>query len=403
MSRRRRTLPGASAVAAAVLSLTFPAPAVQAQLVKTQPVDRSHPEVVQNWIERLGETHQLLLEGKHRKARRMADTVLDEIGDRVHSGPIDTLLGTAIALRAVAEAGRGNLAEALWDWHTAKAIVPSLAESDLAIYGKAGTSLAEGIDAEPKSSMIFPDGDTSPPEKLKAPDIFYPRGLHAACVEGLVVVGVTIGEDGRPTRPWLIGTEENALMAFVALETVRKWRFRPARKNGRAVATGYRVRINFDIPGCRNPFAIAQQRDESMASDSLVELPRPVSSGLPASIEIRRVDPSPSEILTRPRMLRIRVDYSVPADLFASQPILLLPQFERRDAEGTFVVQQPHARVELPEPQGSMTLFYSLEEVWDSNLLADPIRLWVCAVAAPSEEPMEVIGATGPVTYRRQP
>lgn len=394
---------------AVAIALILPAPIAQAQIQRSQPVDRSRPGIVGSWVETLEEVHRLLLEGEYKKARRTADGVLDDVSARVQSGEIGTLLAAAVALRSVAQAGLGKIDDALWDWFTAEALDRTLADSSLAVYGEAGELLERERELARKRPSLPWTSGIEPPEKVKAPLIEYPAGLRSGCAEGAVVIGVTIEPDGHPSRPWLIASGTGALMALTALETVRKWRFRPAQRDGRPVPIRYTLTVSFQISNCENLFATAKagkKSEETMletrSQEATLELPPLELAGLPASLEIRRIDPSPEVALREPKMLRIKVGYRVPAELLASGSVVLLPQFEQRDRGGTFVVQEPHARAELADPEGTITIYYELDHVWKSKQLAQPIRLWLYAVAVTEDDQMEVVGVAGPVTYERK-
>lgn len=85
-----------------------------------------------------------------------------------------------------------------------------------------------------------------PPELVASVPPVYPPALRRAGVEGRVVLVFVVDEQGqvqdarveRSTRPEFEGP---------ALEAVRKWRFRPARKEGRPVRTYMRQPIRFSI------------------------------------------------------------------------------------------------------------------------------------------------------------
>ena len=76
----------------------------------------------------------------------------------------------------------------------------------------------------------------------------YPSRSRDLGEHGIVMVAVLVGEDGRVVEARLANSSGYHLLDGSALSTVRqKWRFRPARKGGKPVATWVRVPIRFLI------------------------------------------------------------------------------------------------------------------------------------------------------------
>ena len=69
-----------------------------------------------------------------------------------------------------------------------------------------------------------------------------------AKIEGTVVLYIKITPDGRAnsvkvTRSLGMGLDESAVAA------VKEWRFRPGRKNGKPMAMGITIEVNFRLDG----------------------------------------------------------------------------------------------------------------------------------------------------------
>ncbi|MCI0348948.1 MAG: TonB family protein [Acidobacteriales bacterium] len=89
-------------------------------------------------------------------------------------------------------------------------------------------------------------GGVSAPRTLYAPDPEYSEEARKAKYQGVVVLWVVVGPDGRVhdmrvSRPLGLGLDEKAL------EAVKQWRFEPARKDGQAVAVQVNIEVNFRL------------------------------------------------------------------------------------------------------------------------------------------------------------
>lgn len=84
------------------------------------------------------------------------------------------------------------------------------------------------------------------PEPISQVAPVYPPELRKAKIEGLVTLVFVLDENGRIAEPRV---ENSSRPEFEkpALEAIRKWRFRPGMKSGKAVATYIRIPIRFRI------------------------------------------------------------------------------------------------------------------------------------------------------------
>lgn len=122
---------------------------------------------------------------------------------------------------------------------------------DLAV-GEGGAFLS-GLDsvmqqaAETTQDTIFglADLDNRPQPMVQVAPV-HPRDLLKARVEGQVVLLFVVGEDGRVEEP-RVETSSRPEFEKPALEAVRKWKFKPGNKDGKAVKTYLRQPIRFAI------------------------------------------------------------------------------------------------------------------------------------------------------------
>jgi protein TonB len=89
-------------------------------------------------------------------------------------------------------------------------------------------------------------GGVSAPKPLFTPDPEYSEEARKSKYQGVVVLWLVIGPDGRPheirvARPLGMGLDEKAI------EAVRTWRFEPARKDGHPVAVQMNVEVSFRL------------------------------------------------------------------------------------------------------------------------------------------------------------
>ena len=84
-----------------------------------------------------------------------------------------------------------------------------------------------------------------PPRAIKLTKPKYPKAAFHGRVEGTVEVEFLIDAKGRVVNTRLI--RSIPALDAAAIECVRKWRFQPAEKAGRAVATVARAPVTFRI------------------------------------------------------------------------------------------------------------------------------------------------------------
>jgi len=81
---------------------------------------------------------------------------------------------------------------------------------------------------------------------LYAPDPEYSEEARKSKYQGVVVLWLIVGPDGRPRdmkvlRALGMGLDQKAI------EAVRQWKFEPAMKDGKPVAVQINVEVNFRL------------------------------------------------------------------------------------------------------------------------------------------------------------
>jgi TonB family protein len=102
-------------------------------------------------------------------------------------------------------------------------------------------------DGAPRSAdgVLRVGGNIGAPQKVHnvAPD--YPAVARDAKVQGIVVIGITVGPDGSVAEAWV--ERSVPLLDEAALDAVRQWRYSPTLLNGVAVPVRMTVTVNFTL------------------------------------------------------------------------------------------------------------------------------------------------------------
>src|SRR4051812_4130299 len=89
-------------------------------------------------------------------------------------------------------------------------------------------------------------GGVSAPRALYSPDPEYSEEARKAKYQGVVVLWLIVGPDGRP-RDMKIARSLGMGLDQKAIEAVRQWKFEPAMKDGKPVAVQINVEVNFRL------------------------------------------------------------------------------------------------------------------------------------------------------------
>jgi len=89
-------------------------------------------------------------------------------------------------------------------------------------------------------------GGVQAPKAIDTPDPEYSEEARKAKYQGVVVLWLVVGPDGRPKnikveRPLGMGLDQKAV------EAVQRWKFEPATKDGKPVAVQINVEVNFRL------------------------------------------------------------------------------------------------------------------------------------------------------------
>lgn len=107
-----------------------------------------------------------------------------------------------------------------------------------------GIAVAQGDD---EVERVYKVGEgVTPPAPIHSPNPQYSKQARHAKLEGVCVLWMIVGADGLPRdirvqRTLGLGLDEKAI------EAVKKWKFKPAMKDGKPVAVRVSVQVNFHL------------------------------------------------------------------------------------------------------------------------------------------------------------
>jgi TonB family protein len=217
--------------------------------------------LAKTWAVSLKKAETLVISKKYGQARRITSRVVDEMVDVMGPGEKAAhALGMALSLRGLAEAGIGNIEDALWYWHVSLNIHPGLKNLDLSLFGEPGELLA--ANTLPEETHCSPclhqghhdlvsapgpaAGEVIPPVVHKNANLRYPFAAIHFQVHGAVVVQVVVGRNGTISHPRVLGGHTAPTLVYTTLETIRGWSFEPARLDGVPVNVYYNLIVNYE-------------------------------------------------------------------------------------------------------------------------------------------------------------
>jgi len=170
----------------------------------------------------------LLQQKRYAEARKASIKLTNHMLDRMAADEDSgKLFARTIALRAAAEDGLGNVDDTNWYRQVAKALDPQVQLPTMT------TPVPEPI------AVVLPMEITEKPELRHRRDPERPGSVNG---DATAVVRVVIDADGVVRQPSIVDSQAPAA-SYAALEAVKQWRFRPAKKDGKAVATPFNMTI----------------------------------------------------------------------------------------------------------------------------------------------------------------
>lgn len=107
----------------------------------------------------------------------------------------------------------------------------------------------EAAPAPSTPATLAPAGTDSAPVLVSNPPPRYPRASLRRRESGEVLLRVRVGPDGVPSDVSLVQGSGSRHLDRAATDAVRRWRFRPAMRNGQPVSGEVQVPISFQPGG----------------------------------------------------------------------------------------------------------------------------------------------------------
>lgn len=111
---------------------------------------------------------------------------------------------------------------------------------------KAAQAAAQAAAQTKAAAVTQPAGENSDAVLIKGVAPNYPTAALRAGQTGWVVVGFTITPEGRATNIHVVDAQPRRVFDRAAMEAVGRYRFKPAMKNGAAVASSTEQKIEFN-------------------------------------------------------------------------------------------------------------------------------------------------------------
>jgi len=196
----------------------------------------------ENWRTDINQSAIMLHKSDYDGSLKIADRVVSEMVQKL--GTQDELFATALTHKAIANAGLGNVNDALWYWYIAQEISPAGAKTDLSEFGAPG----EFLKRHPFSNAEMPvRGGVTPARVVKQVLPKFPAGASRFGVAGDLVVQITIDRNGQPTLPRIVRALPAPTLSFVALEALRHWQFEPGRSNGQPISMPFDLTVHYKL------------------------------------------------------------------------------------------------------------------------------------------------------------
>jgi len=126
--------------------------------------------------------------------------------------------------------------------------MPNLGVPTAPVAGPASNGIGSnaGIGSGSGGGVYRVGGGVSPPRILYNPDPEYTEEARKAKYQGVVVLWLIVGQDGR-TKDIRISRSLGMGLDQKAVEAVKLWKFEPAKKDGSPVAVQMNVEVNFRL------------------------------------------------------------------------------------------------------------------------------------------------------------
>jgi hypothetical protein len=195
--------------------------------------------LAQNWRDELHWVDRDLRTHDYANARKWSIKVINSMSDHLGTGPAAMYsLATAVAYRAMAEAGLGKTDDADWYSHVAFALYPQLEQKDWSAYGDVG----DWLTSKKHAGDIAADSDAPARLPVKREDPDCPLSAIQGAYYQPVTVGAIVDADGVVHCPTLVSNSSAPTLIYAAFESLKDFEFPPGPP------ARYQVTVNFRPP-----------------------------------------------------------------------------------------------------------------------------------------------------------
>lgn len=115
----------------------------------------------------------------------------------------------------------------------------------LTVFGLVAAGHAAAGQAGSDPAAVRVGGDIKPPTKIKDVKPVYPSVARQTHTQGVVIMEVTIGEDGKVKAVKIL--KSLPLLEAAAVDAVKQWQYKPTLVNGKPVAVIMPIAVNFKL------------------------------------------------------------------------------------------------------------------------------------------------------------
>jgi TonB family protein len=127
-----------------------------------------------------------------------------------------------------------------------KNIAFSLISSSLLLIGSATFVVIPPTSATTLSVGTEASSNFNPPQAIFAPEPVIPEHLQEQCFKSCCIAKFLVAPTGKTTVQ-LISTSGSSEVDELTLETLRRWKFKPATLDGAAVEGSKKVQVEFKV------------------------------------------------------------------------------------------------------------------------------------------------------------
>jgi TonB family protein len=134
-----------------------------------------------------------------------------------------------------------------------RARIPTISKAGAKPSKKRGTGAQTGAGSGSEGAGSGKSGSLSrtavytPAQYASTPRAAYPVAAKKAGISGTAILSVNIDEHGNPTSVSKVKSSGNADLDEAAMQTVKRWRFRPAKIDDRAVPARLQIPVRFAL------------------------------------------------------------------------------------------------------------------------------------------------------------